>query len=310
MPRNVEIKARVRDMGEVRARAEALSDAPARRTGTGGHVLPTPDGRLKLRVFPDGKGELIAYRRPDAWGRRLRSTSSIARLIRRRWHDLLGARSGCAASCGSDACSTSSGQTRIHLDDVEGLGAFLELEVVLADGQAETEGEAVARRLHRRTRPARRGSCGGRLHRPPGGGSSVMKLRTFATAAEFLDVVGPALDASEAENSLLLGIALRVRDGHRTAMSAPLFACVEDESGIPLVVAAHATLQPSPVRRRPRLPRRSPSSRGILPQPAFPCRAPRGAMDVVHAFARTWRAETGATCVGCDGATALPARPR
>jgi adenylate cyclase class IV len=39
------------------------------------------------------------------------------------------------------------GRTRIHLDEVEGLGAFLELEVVLADGQPEAEGEVIARRL-------------------------------------------------------------------------------------------------------------------------------------------------------------------
>jgi predicted adenylyl cyclase CyaB len=34
------------------------------------------------------------------------------------------------------------GNTRIHLDEVEGLGTFLELEVVLQPGQAETEGHA------------------------------------------------------------------------------------------------------------------------------------------------------------------------
>jgi predicted adenylyl cyclase CyaB len=39
------------------------------------------------------------------------------------------------------------GRTRIHLDEVEGLGAFLELEVVLADGEEEAEGEVIARRL-------------------------------------------------------------------------------------------------------------------------------------------------------------------
>jgi adenylate cyclase class IV len=46
------------------------------------------------------------------------------------------------------------GATRIHLDRVEGLGDFLELEVVLRDGQTAEEGEAVAAQLLRELRIA------------------------------------------------------------------------------------------------------------------------------------------------------------
>ena len=42
------------------------------------------------------------------------------------------------------------GQTRIHLDEVEGLGDFLELEVVLAPGEGKEAGLAVARELMER----------------------------------------------------------------------------------------------------------------------------------------------------------------
>ncbi|HOZ23053.1 MAG TPA: adenylate cyclase, partial [bacterium] len=39
------------------------------------------------------------------------------------------------------------GRTRIHLDRVEGLGSFIELEVLLAEGESAAAGEAVAREL-------------------------------------------------------------------------------------------------------------------------------------------------------------------
>ena len=39
------------------------------------------------------------------------------------------------------------GQTRVHLDRVHGLGDFMELEVVLHDGQSAAQGEALAEQL-------------------------------------------------------------------------------------------------------------------------------------------------------------------
>ena len=39
------------------------------------------------------------------------------------------------------------GHTRVHVDDVEGLGHFMELEVVLQPGQSDADGQAIAERL-------------------------------------------------------------------------------------------------------------------------------------------------------------------
>ena len=64
-----------------------------------------------------------------------------------------------------------------------------------------------------------------------------MRLRTFTAAAVFLDAVGPTLLAHEAENSLLLGIALRLADGHSYGAEAPFLACVEDDDGRLSVIA-------------------------------------------------------------------------
>ncbi len=147
MARNVEIKARVFDMVTLRQRVEAIADSGPEFISQDDTFFACAQGRLKLRAFADGRGELIAYERPDTAGPKtssyfitpvpdpdsLRETLSRAlslagRVIKRRTLFLVGA-------------------TRIHLDEVEGLGDHLELEVVLRDDQSSADGDAVARKL-------------------------------------------------------------------------------------------------------------------------------------------------------------------
>jgi hypothetical protein len=56
-----------------------------------------------------------------------------------------------------------------------------------------------------------------------------MRIRPFDDASGFLGVVEPALLAREAENALILGVALAVQAGRRYGDAPPFFSYVEDE---------------------------------------------------------------------------------
>mgnify|MGYP002778853618 CR=1 FL=1 len=151
MPRNVEVKARLRDRAGVEARALALATAPVQDLQQDDSFFRCAQGRLKLRQFADGSAELIAYSRPDAEGPK---TSAYARTP---VAEPEGLRAALAAACGLIGRVRKRrrlvlvGRTRVHLDRVEGLGDFMELEVVLRDGEPECDGvdeaEALMTRL-------------------------------------------------------------------------------------------------------------------------------------------------------------------
>ena len=145
MATNVEIKARVRDIATVRAVAERLSDQPCtvlRQEDTFFHV---PQGRLKLRVLAPDSGQLIYYERADTAGPKrseyfVSPTDNPAAL-----KAVLAPCLGVRGVVRKRRSLYWVGNTRIHLDEVEGLGSFLELEVMLGPGQSEEEGQAIAR---------------------------------------------------------------------------------------------------------------------------------------------------------------------
>jgi predicted adenylyl cyclase CyaB len=147
MPANIEIKARARDFADLRHRAEALSDTPVQVIPQEDTFFHTAKGRLKLRQLAPDHGQLVYYERTDTSGPRrsnyhifetsdpesLKAALSLALGVRgvvrkRRYLYLVG-------------------QTRVHLDEVEGLGEFMELEVVLRPEQSDAEGQAIARDL-------------------------------------------------------------------------------------------------------------------------------------------------------------------
>jgi predicted adenylyl cyclase CyaB len=147
MPANIEIKARVRDFAGIRSRAEKLSDTPVEVIPQVDTFFNVPHGRLKLRVLAPDCGQLIYYTRPDQEGPKrsdyhITLTSDPENLKR-----VLELAYGIRGVVKKTRYLYLVGQTRVHLDDVEGLGQFMELEVVLREGQGDAEGQAIAEGL-------------------------------------------------------------------------------------------------------------------------------------------------------------------
>ena len=147
MPRNVEIKARVHDLAALSRAVAAIADGAPTLLLQDDTFFDSPRGRLKLRVFADGSAELISYQRGDVGrpreSRFAKAPVSDPAALAAVLDDALGT----AGTVRKRRLLYRRGRTRIHLDEVEGLGSFLELEVELADGQAAADGERVAREL-------------------------------------------------------------------------------------------------------------------------------------------------------------------
>ena len=147
MPYNIEIKARVRDFDKIRSRAEALSDTPVEIIPQEDVFFTTPQGRLKLRILASDRGQLIYYTRPDQEGPKRSdyhiSLTSDPENLRR----VLELAYGVRGVVRKTRYLYLVGQTRVHLDEVQGLGQFMELEVVMQDGQSDAEGHAIAQDL-------------------------------------------------------------------------------------------------------------------------------------------------------------------
>jgi predicted adenylyl cyclase CyaB len=147
VPSNIEIKAYASNFDEIRRRAEALSDSPVEIIPQEDIFFHTSQGRLKLRFLSANQGQLIYYIRPDQEGPKrsdyhISLTSDPENLKR-----VLELACGVRGVVRKTRYLYLVGQTRVHLDDVEGLGQFMELEVELRDGQSEDEGQGIAEGL-------------------------------------------------------------------------------------------------------------------------------------------------------------------
>ena len=147
MARNIEVKARIAGVEALEPRAAALADQGPFTIAQDDTFFRCPQGRLKLRAFSDSEGELIFYRRADLAG------PKESFYLRTPTADPVGLRETLTLAWGQAGRVRKqrrlflAGRTRIHLDRVESLGDFVELEVVLADGETAQAGEQEAIRL-------------------------------------------------------------------------------------------------------------------------------------------------------------------
>ena len=151
--RNLELKVRVPrpELAVVRDAIHHLGDTVREVQRQEDRYFTVPGGRLKLRTIAregeDARCELIAYRRPDERGSRwsayaitplefataeslattLAQVLPVRVVVRKRREIYL------------------HGATRIHVDDVERLGTFVELETVIGN---QADNEAAAEHRH------------------------------------------------------------------------------------------------------------------------------------------------------------------
>jgi predicted adenylyl cyclase CyaB len=149
MPVNIEIKAQVHDFEQLQERVEQLSETSCQVIPQEDTFFNCLDGRLKLRELNAQHGQLVYYHRPDISGPKHSEYQIFETAEPGRLKQILSEAYGVRGVVSKVRFLYMVGHTRIHLDDVKGLGKFIELEVVLQPGQSEAEGHLLANDLIR-----------------------------------------------------------------------------------------------------------------------------------------------------------------
>jgi homotetrameric cytidine deaminase len=145
--RNVELKARDRNPARtlalaLEAGAEDLGEITQRDTYFSG-----ARERLKLREQEPGESELIAYGRPDETEARVSEYRRVPVSDAKALREALDAGLGTLVVVDKRRRALLWDDVRIHLDEVDGLGSFLELEAVAPEGSDLSAERAKVERL-------------------------------------------------------------------------------------------------------------------------------------------------------------------
>lgn len=151
MPNNIEIKAKVHDMPYLENNVRNLTQTQSEPIllFQEDYFFSVQHGRLKLRVLSSCLAELIFYDRPNVAGPKQSAYSKTEISDPQALKETLANALGIMGVVRKTRKLYLYEQTRIHLDDVEGLGHFMELEVMLQDDQANEDGAAIAEKIMR-----------------------------------------------------------------------------------------------------------------------------------------------------------------
>ncbi len=143
MATNIEIKARAADWAAQLKKGLELADR-TERLEQADTFFNCSNGLLKLREQRGGEDYLVFYRRAGVKGPKASEYTLLpvpdAAKTRRSLARLLGV----TKKVFKKRLVCHAGRTRIHFDEVRGLGRFLELEVVLKPGESAAAGRREA----------------------------------------------------------------------------------------------------------------------------------------------------------------------
>ncbi len=136
MPINLELKARIlsRVKTEAVARSFAQRKDELKQTDT---YFRVSHGRLKLRVINGAESELIFYQRNEGGKRRWSMYEVYPIQSPKRMKRMLGSALGVLVEVKKKRTLWMYKNARIHLDEVSGLGHFIEFEVMVIKGKAQ-----------------------------------------------------------------------------------------------------------------------------------------------------------------------------
>lgn len=144
MGKNIEIKARIDSIAALLPAVKKIATSGPQEILQDDTFFPCANGRLKLRAATAEENVLVFYKREDKTGPK-ENSYIIAKVPEPDiMRELLAKAYGVSGRVKKRRILYMVGNTRVHLDNVEGLGEFLELEVVLSGNETSEDGIKIA----------------------------------------------------------------------------------------------------------------------------------------------------------------------